>query len=107
MLHKSTWKRVAIKYFRVYRRFQNKIIFDFYRMQLRNRARTKLINLRFRRLSRYGLIIRRVYNNTFLTICDIRSGDVYEKASGGLTHMKGSKRSTYVAVEKITNVMVR
>jgi len=80
------------KFFAAFRRRR------WFKKYLRLKRRMKyFLNFRYfkvRKLSRYNIILKRVYNNLFFTAIESLRGDVYEKASGGMAKLKGAKRAT-------------
>lgn len=67
----------------------------------------KLRGAKIRKISCYNITIKKNWNNYFVTAFSRFQGTVFEKISGAYSSLKGSKRSTTTALERISNIFIK
>lgn len=69
--------------------------------------RLKVRTIKFRKISRYNICVKRSWNNFFVTAFSRFDGFVYEKLTGAASELRGSKRSTTTALERTCSVFMK
>jgi hypothetical protein len=99
--------RRALRYFKRVRRLVS-------RKRRRRRVKPKTLakklglrSLKVRKISRYNICIKRSWNNFFVTAFSRFDGFVYEKLTGAASELRGAKRSTATALERMCNVFIK
>jgi len=106
----SSYMRRVIRYFRRMRRLFRK---NLIRRRQRRRLKfstlriTKIRRLKLSKISRYNIRIKRSWNNFFITAFSRFDGFVYEKLTGAASELRGSKRSTATALERMCGVFIK
>jgi hypothetical protein len=67
----------------------------------------KLKKFKVRKISQYNIVVKKSWNNYFLTAFSRFNGSVFEKITGAASQLKGSKRSTTTSLERISHVFIK
>lgn len=67
----------------------------------------KFRKYKIRKISRYNILVKKSYNNFFLTAFSKFEGDVFAKITGAASNLKGAKRSTTTSLERISAIFVK
>lgn len=67
----------------------------------------KFRKYKIRKISRYNVLVKKSYNNFFLTAFSKFEGEVYAKITGAASNLKGAKRATTTSLERISPIFIK